>query len=1133
MRHSLVWNNLGALSTLLATSLVLAACGDSDDENTQGKPNPNPCENLANACDTVGDRMCNADGSSVLICKANADGCNVWTTDRPCGQHAACVDGECACNDECDTTGARRCTGDVLETCSVDAVGCMTWETTTDCSATGQACSDASGQAQCEGTCTSNCTAAGDLRCEGDVLQICGGDGEGCLSWQTSDDCAANVPAQVCDDTGATPACVSACSDSCPAENDVQCDGDLIETCTLGADGCLAWETTTDCSANTPAQTCDDSGATPVCADSCQDACPAEDDVQCNGDLIETCTVGTNGCLGWETTTDCSANTPAQTCDDAGGTPVCADGCQDTCPAENDVQCNGDIIETCTVGTDGCLAWETTTDCSANTPAQTCDDAGGTPACADPPAAGTCADPQVIGSLPFQVAGVDFPNDYTDDHDFSSNSGCSTANGAEAVFQITLTAGQTIRMQELTAFDAVIRVIDVCDDATATCLANNDFGEDFMFTAPSDGDYFIVLESYSATPTNVTWDFLVQEVPPEANCSNGADDDGDGDTDCADSDCFGAAGACETEAGYCTDGLDNDADGQSDCDDTDCEAEPSCAVGQGAFESFSSLNPNDLAGCTLVFTPNTASPDGYDLSGSCACAPAWPVTPGSGTVTGELSLGDDASSEHTLSEMASFSFFETDYTSFFVGSNGFVTFGSGDDNASATTANFFSHPRIAGLDDDLNPAAGANGTITVDETASQTAVTFDGVNHYGSTEVVRFQILMGVDGTVTITYLEIGDTTAGYAGLSNGASTGTLPSETDLLNVARAPQAAGQVLISEVHFDDANASGEGTGEFIEVYNPSGETLDLGCCTLGDNTGVFDIPDGTLIDPNSYLVFVRSADQAANGGIAGGVEYGNTIQLSNGNPENVSVVCSGTDIDVVPFDAENNWPAGGNGVSMQLSSMALDASLNDQVSVWCASTDAYGDGDLGTPGTANTDCAPTSYVSVDFETDPGWTAEGDWAWGAPDASYADGPAACAAGVGCYGTNLSGAYSNTTDFGTNYVQAPTMDLSAATGLVTMSFDMWLNVESTYDLAVVQVSTDGGTTWTSLGMTSPAYNGPAANPDTWTGEVALDWIPASADLSALAGESDVRVRWAVDADGLFNRAGFYLDNVRVVGF
>jgi len=61
----------------------------------------------------------------------------------------------------------------------------------------------------------------------------------------------------------------------------------------------------------------------------------------------------------------------------------------------------------------------------------------------------------------------------------------------------------------------------------------------------------------------------IQLVPVRSeDCDNGADDDGDGDVDCDDSDCP----ACPE---ICDNGIDDDRDRDIDCDDEDCsEAEP-------------------------------------------------------------------------------------------------------------------------------------------------------------------------------------------------------------------------------------------------------------------------------------------------------------------------------------------------------------------------------------------------------------------------------------------------------------------------------------------------------------------------------------------------------------------------------
>ncbi len=58
-------------------------------------------------------------------------------------------------------------------------------------------------------------------------------------------------------------------------------------------------------------------------------------------------------------------------------------------------------------------------------------------------------------------------------------------------------------------------------------------------------------------------------------CTDGADNDFDGDYDCNDSDCSGSPDCLESD---CDDGADNDQDGDFDCDDSDCADAPECAT---------------------------------------------------------------------------------------------------------------------------------------------------------------------------------------------------------------------------------------------------------------------------------------------------------------------------------------------------------------------------------------------------------------------------------------------------------------------------------------------------------------------------------------------------------------------------
>ena len=63
---------------------------------------------------------------------------------------------------------------------------------------------------------------------------------------------------------------------------------------------------------------------------------------------------------------------------------------------------------------------------------------------------------------------------------------------------------------------------------------------------------------YVADPTCTASPFCA-----ESDCGDGVDNDGDGDTDCCDSDCATDLSCAQETA--CFDGVDNDCDGDPDC----------------------------------------------------------------------------------------------------------------------------------------------------------------------------------------------------------------------------------------------------------------------------------------------------------------------------------------------------------------------------------------------------------------------------------------------------------------------------------------------------------------------------------------------------------------------------------------
>ena len=68
--------------------------------------------------------------------------------------------------------------------------------------------------------------------------------------------------------------------------------------------------------------------------------------------------------------------------------------------------------------------------------------------------------------------------------------------------------------------------------------------------------------------------------PEDEICDNGEDDDGDGLTDCEDTDCAEVAN-CQPAIEICDNGIDDDGDGNADCDDDDCSDEAACKAPAG------------------------------------------------------------------------------------------------------------------------------------------------------------------------------------------------------------------------------------------------------------------------------------------------------------------------------------------------------------------------------------------------------------------------------------------------------------------------------------------------------------------------------------------------------------------------
>lgn len=177
------------------------------------------------------------------------------------------------------------------------------------------------------------------------------------------------------------------------------------------------------------------------------------------------------------------------------------------------------------------------------------------------------------------------------------------------------------------------------------------------------------------------------------------------------------------------------------------------------FTELFSDSSNDVDRQTLTFTPN-GSASFY----SVCRAPAllFPTDPNGGSV---LSLGDDAFVTVTLAGGKRVSLYGTSYSSFFVGSNGNISFQTGSTDFTETLDLHFAQPRISALFDDLVPSQ--QNPVRFQQMSDRAVVTWVNVPEFGTVNANSFQVELFFDGTIRITHLDIA-AEDGLVGLSKG-----------------------------------------------------------------------------------------------------------------------------------------------------------------------------------------------------------------------------------------------------------------------------------------------------------------------------------------------------------------------------
>ncbi len=160
-------------------------------------------------------------------------------------------------------------------------------------------------------------------------------------------------------------------------------------------------------------------------------------------------------------------------------------------------------------------------------------------------------------------------------------------------------------------------------------------------------------------------------------------------------------------------------------------------------------------------------------------------------------------------------------------------------------------------------------------------------------------------------------------------------------------------------------------------------------------------------------------------------------------------------------------------------------------------------------------------TFNMDNNPGWSTEGQWAWGQPAGLSGD-PSSGATGNNVIGYNLNGEYPN--NLPPRYLTTQALDFTGVTD-VSLRFQRWLGVEhSQWDEAAIEVSNDG-VNWSTIWL-NPAGFGNSIDESSWSTQ--------EYDISPIADEQPtVFVRWVMGpTDGSVTFHGWNIDDVIFLG-
>jgi hypothetical protein len=340
----------------------------------------------------------------------------------------------------------------------------------------------------------------------------------------------------------------------------------------------------------------------------------------------------------------------------------------------------------------------------------------------------------------------------------------------------------------------------------------------------------------------------------------------------------------------------------------------------------------------------------------------------------------------------------------FVGTNGYITFVTGDSTRIPSLVQHFNRPRISAFFDDL---VCPNGTVSYTILPDRVVVSYINVSIVNSSLHDTMQVEMFRDGRIRVTYLDMGST-SGLAGLSRGLGQ---PIDFEMSNLVGLHACGPRPPLAS----DGSTNGfMGASVPVQLFaSDDGQPQPLSYI-------VSTLPGhGRLIDPNGGRIAQAPYTLAQHGSL---VTY-RPLGTFAGQ-------------DSFQFKANDGGepPAGGDS---NTATITLSISPSPPAPLYEFLTD---------------------------DADPLWSSEGLWAFGAPSGggSFNHDPSGGYTGQNVLGYNLAGNYSN--NMSALYLTSSPMNLTNSS-IAVLQFRRWLGIDaSQFDQAAIEVS-NNGVVWTPV--------------------------------------------------------------------